>query len=67
MTVNEFIEWCNQAGLTGDEKIRVSAMGGMRTGKDIKSAAKGFDWDNGAVVLFPEQALCLMESKQKGK
>jgi len=54
MRVNEFIEACNSMPqMHGDMEIRVSALGGMREGKSIKSLRIGFDWDMGAVILEP--------------
>lgn len=57
MTINEFIEQLNKLGLSGNEELRISAFGGMRHGKSVKGVSKGFDWDMGAVIIHPEQAL----------
>ena len=67
MTVNELIARFNELGLTGDEKVRVEASGGMRSGKDVESVSVGFDWNAGAVILHPAVALQMMHVKRKRK
>lgn len=49
-----------------DAQVRIEAFGGMRSGKPIKAARVGFDWDAGSVVLVPERALALYPLPQSG-
>lgn len=67
MTINELIEQLNQLGAGGDMELRVSAFGGMRSGKSIKSVSLGFDWDRGAVILHPLEPLTLKELPRKAR
>lgn len=46
-------------------ELRVAAMGGMRSSKDIAEAMLGFDWDNGAIVLHPRSPLQLMPADDR--
>ena len=51
MTINEFIEKCNELGVSGDEQIAVHVSGVLGGSVCIKSISKGFDWDDGKIVL----------------
>lgn len=65
MTLDEFTEECRRLNVRGDAELRVQAFGGMRSGKPIRAVSVGFDWDAGAVVLHPAQALTLMPTPRR--
>ena len=53
MTLAEFEAKLKELNLPPDTKIGVSAFGGLRQAKEIKSVTIGFDWDSGWLVLHP--------------
>lgn len=58
MKVNELIETFNaMPDLSGDDNLRISAMGGMAGYPVIESASRGFDWNNHSVVLTTKTPL----------
>jgi hypothetical protein len=64
MTINEFIEALNKLGVSGDQQLCVHSFGGIGgSGREIKRVAKGFDWDQGMVMIHTEQPLTLMPTK----
>lgn len=68
MTINEFIEALNKLGVSGDQKLCVSSFGGIGgSGMEIKRVSKGFDWDQGKVLIHTEHALTLMPSPKSKK
>lgn len=70
MTVNEFIAELNKLGVSGDQQLCVSSFGGIGgSGMEIKRVSKGFDWDQGRVMIHTVHALTLMpvpKSKKRG-
>jgi hypothetical protein len=66
MTLNELIAWAEETGVTGNEQLAVRAFGGFgRSGKGIKSATIGFDWDSGSILLTPDLPLELYRSPKQ--
>lgn len=60
MTVDEFRQKLEELDLTGNEELRISAMGGLGGyGKPIAGLSLGFDWDHGDVLIIPKHALRL--------
>lgn len=51
MTVSEFIEKCNEIGVSGDEQICVHVLGTLGGFPCVKSISKGFDWNDGRIIL----------------
>lgn len=58
MKVNEFIAKLNELGVSGDQQLCVSAMGGIGgSGREISNVSQGFDWDRGKILLHTSQPL----------
>lgn len=68
MTINEFIEALNRLGVSGDQQLCVHSFGGIGgSGREIRSVSKGFDWNQGKIIIHTTHALMMMPSQTAGK
>lgn len=66
MTLRELFAWAEESGADFDMPLRIHTFGGIgRSGRDLKSATIGFDWESGSIMLHADQPLEVFRTQKQ--